>query len=144
MSATAFHIIDADWSRDRDALRHIRDAVFIREQHVPTELEWDGLDEHCVHVLALNADRQPIGTARMNREHVIGRMAVVHAWRGHGVGHALLRALIEHARTRHAPRVTLHAQAHAIGFYQRFGFIAQGESFMEAGIEHRQMRLDLA
>ncbi|HET7267232.1 MAG TPA: GNAT family N-acetyltransferase [Oleiagrimonas sp.] len=144
MSDAAFRVALADWSHDHRALRDIRAAVFIDEQHVPVELEWDGLDERCVHVLARDADDQPIGTARMNAEYVIGRMAVVRAWRGHGVGAAMLRTLIECARTRQATRVTLHAQTHAAGFYRRFGFVAHGEPFMEAGIRHCLMHFDLA
>lgn len=143
MSNTPFHIIHADWTRDRDALRSVREVVFVREQRVPADLEWDGLDAQCDHVLALDAASQPIGTGRLTPEHGIGRMAVLPSWRGHGVGAAMLAALIERARQHRWTQVTLHAQVNAIGFYQRFGFTTRGDEFMEAGIRHRVMCLDL-
>ncbi|HET6588146.1 MAG TPA: GNAT family N-acetyltransferase [Oleiagrimonas sp.] len=143
MSSTAFHVMLADWQRDRDDLRHVREIVFVREQRVPVELEWDGLDDRCDHVLARGHDSQPIGTGRLTPEHSIGRMAVLSAWRGCGVGAAMLAALIERARQRGWAQVTLHAQVDAIGFYERFGFRAHGEEFVEAGIRHRHMTLNL-
>lgn len=143
MSSTAFHVMLADWQRDRDDLRHVREIVFVREQRVPVELEWDGLDDRCDHVLARDREGQPIGTGRLTPEHSIGRMAVLAAWRGHGVGAAMLTALIERARQRGWAQVTLHAQVDAIGFYQRFGFACHGDEFVEAGIRHRHMTLKL-
>lgn len=144
MSQPSFHVIPAQWHRDRKALCHVRETVFIIEQHVPVELEWDDLDDACDHVLALDAPDHPIGTGRLTPEHAIGRMAVLREWRGRGVGAAMLRALIEVARSHEWPEVTLHAQADAIGFYARFGFIGEGDYFMEAGIRHRVMRLRVA
>lgn len=143
MNDTAFHITSADWTRDRDALRHVRETVFVHEQNVPVALEWDELDAHSDHVLACAADGRPIGTGRLTPEHGIGRMAVLREWRGRGIGAAMLEVLIARARQRHWPHVTLHAQVDAIGFYQRFGFNGRGDEFMEAGIRHRLMRLDL-
>ncbi|HET8555574.1 MAG TPA: GNAT family N-acetyltransferase [Rhodanobacteraceae bacterium] len=143
MSSTAFHVMLADWQRDRDDLRHVREIVFVREQRVPVELEWDGLDDRCDHVLARDREDQPIGTGRLTPGHSIGRMAVLAAWRGHGVGAAMLTALIERARQRGWAQVTLHAQVDAIGFYQRFGFACHGDEFVEAGIRHRHMTLKL-
>ncbi|HET7301550.1 MAG TPA: GNAT family N-acetyltransferase [Oleiagrimonas sp.] len=143
MNPAAFHVAPADWHRNRDDLRHIREIVFVREQRVPVELEWDGLDDQCDHVLARDRDGQPIGTGRLTPERSIGRMAVLSPWRGHGVGAAMLDALIERARARGWTEVTLHAQVDAIGFYERFGFRAHGEEFVEAGIRHRHMTLSL-
>ncbi|HEX7338956.1 MAG TPA: GNAT family N-acetyltransferase [Rhodanobacteraceae bacterium] len=143
MTEHPFHIIQARWPRDMDALRLVRETVFIREQRVPVELEWDGLDERCDHVLALDAQNHPVGTGRLTPAHSIGRMAVLPAWRGHGVGAAMLRRLIERAGQHGWPQVTLHAQVDAIGFYSRFGFVAFDDEFMEAGIRHRSMALDL-
>jgi predicted GNAT family N-acyltransferase len=134
-----FRVEPADWSSDREALRAIREAVFIREQQVPVEEEWDALDPECRHVLARAADDRPIGTGRLTPHRSIGRMAVLADWRGRGVGAALLQALVDQARALQWDRVTLNAQVQAIGFYERFGFRAEGETFMEAGIEHRTM-----
>ncbi|MDA3914374.1 GNAT family N-acetyltransferase [Oleiagrimonas sp.] len=138
-----FHIEPADWTVDRDALRKVRDVVFIQEQSVPIEEEWDELDPACSHVLARSADGTPIGTGRLTPRHSIGRMAVLPAWRGHGVGAAILQTLIDRARSMGWTQVHLNAQVHAIGFYQRHGFTPEGETFMEAGIEHRRMRRTL-
>ncbi len=143
MNETSFRVVVAQWSRDRDALRHVREVVFVLGQRVPVELEWDGLDPDCDHVLALDTVGQPIGTARMSADHRIGRMAVLAEWRGRGVGASMLAQLLELARARAWPEVALHAQAGAIGFYRRFGFVGEGDEFMEAGIRHRLMRRDL-
>lgn len=143
MNHTPFRVIVADWARDHEALRRIRETVFVREQHVPVELEWDGLDARCDHVLALDTADTPIGTGRLTAGHRIGRMAVLPDWRSRGVGAAMLHALIECAHAHRWPRVTLHAQADAIGFYRRFGFTGHGDEFVEAGIRHQWMYLDL-
>ncbi len=143
MTQPGWHIVEANWVRDRDALRHVRETVFVIEQHVPPDMEWDELDADADHMLARDRAGRPVGTGRLTREQAIGRMAVLPAWRGHGVGTALLLALIERARGRGWTRVTLHAQVGAIGFYRRFGFQAHGAVFLEAGIEHWHMTLAL-
>ena len=116
-------------------LRSVRDEVFVGEQGVPITLEHDALDPLCTHVLARLLDGSPVGTARLTPDHHIGRMAVRAAWRGRGIGDALLRALLDEARRRGWPEVRLNSQASAIGFYARHGFQPGGERFMEAGIE---------
>lgn len=125
-------------------LRAVREPVFIVEQAVPADMEWDELDPVSVHVVARDAQGAAIGTARLTPEHSVGRMAVLKDWRGRGVGEALLQSLIERARELGYPALELHAQTHAIGFYERQGFSAFGPEYDEAGIPHRSMRLDLA
>jgi predicted GNAT family N-acyltransferase len=117
--------------------------VFVREQGVPEELEWDGLDPACIHVLAWDDSGAAIGTARLHPKGKIGRMAVLKEWRGRGVGRAMLRALLEVASERGLTTVELGAQIQAIGFYEREGFRVSGDIFMDAGIPHRKMALDL-
>jgi predicted GNAT family N-acyltransferase len=129
----------ASWRDDEAALREVREAVFIREQHVPPELEWDEIDAHCIHVLAIDAAKSAIGTSRLLADGTIGRMAVLQAWRGKGVGKALLLRLLEEARKQHLQQVALHAQVHASGFYRKLGFETVGEEFMEAEIPHVRM-----
>lgn len=141
--APDFRVDPADWSTDRDALRHVRDVVFIQEQNVPIEEEWDDLDPQCRHVLARDAQGEPIGTARLTPQHKIGRMAVLAPWRHRGVGAAMLVHLLDRARDMGWTEVTLHAQVDAIDFYTRHGFEAYGEEFVEAGIRHRMMRRSL-
>ncbi|HEX2056295.1 MAG TPA: GNAT family N-acetyltransferase [Nitrospiraceae bacterium] len=132
-----------DWAKHEPAIRAVREAVFIREQGVPVDLEWDGLDPLCMHLLAWSDRGEPIGTARMRAEGKIERMAVLESWRGRGVGRALLRTLVELAARRGLVRVTLAAQTHAVGFYERAGFRPVGDLFMDAGIPHRLMVRDL-
>lgn len=139
-----FIVEPASWTVDLPELRRVREAVFIDEQKVPLSEEWDELDPRCHHVLARDRERRAIGTGRLTPDGKIGRMAVLPAWRGIGVGTAILRVLIEQARELGLPAVRLHAQRHAIGFYEKFGFEAYGEEFSEAGIPHRRMRLWLA
>lgn len=143
MSSGAFHVRKADYQTDIALLRDIRDRVFVQEQNVPLELEWDELDPKCDHVLAIDAQGQAIGTGRLTPEHTIGRMAVLAPWRGKGVGDALLVYLIALARRKQLPSVSLHAQVSAIGFYQKHGFLAYGPSYLEAGIVHQSMALAL-
>ncbi len=129
----------ADWGRDGEALRSVRLAVFVREQGVPEDLEWDAEDAGAVHLLGLNAESMPIATARLLPTGQIGRMAVVPQWRGCGVGTALLREVLHLAVAGDRPIPFLNAQISAQTFYERQGFVAEGEIFEEAGIPHRRM-----
>lgn len=138
-----FSVTRADWERDEAALREVRSRVFIEEQDVPIDLEWDGLDPECVHALAI-ADGRPVGTGRLTPDGHVGRMAVIADWRGRGVGTALLQHLMRAGRERGDTACELNAQVSAIGFYERFGFRTEGDEFMDAGIPHRRMRLDYA
>lgn len=132
-----------EWPRAGTDIRAIRETVFIHEQGVPVDLEWDGLDASCAHVLAWSESGEAIGTARLQPNGTIGRMAVLKAWRGRGVGRALLQTLLDLAVRQGLPRVTLSAQIHALGFYERAGFHVIGEPFMDAGIPHRKMVKEL-
>jgi len=131
------------WSEALPLARPVREKVFIEEQGVPRALEWDEWDARGDHALACDADGLAVGTARLLPDGRIGRMAVLRAWRGKGVGAALLRALLDRARSRAMPRVVLHAQTRAAGFYRRFGFSEGGGEFWEAGIPHVEMWLEL-
>lgn len=141
---TGFEVRVADYKADLSMLRHIRESVFIKEQQVPLALEWDAIDPECWHVLAIDQNGLGIGTGRLTPQHSIGRMAVLSAWRGRGVGAALLKQLIVLARFQQWPEVSLHAQISARDFYKKHGFVAYGPIYREAGIEHQSMRLDLS
>jgi len=143
MPTPPFVIRPVNWKAQRDQLHAIRRTVFIEEQNVPEELEWDEIDERCYHVLAFAADGTPIGTGRLLPDGHVGRMAVLKAWRGKGVGSAILKMLLDLARKEGLKSVRLHAQTHAAGFYARHGFKATGKEFMEAGIPHRAMTIKL-
>ena len=127
------------WQASQAELRAIRAKVFIEEQGVPQELEWDGLDEHAYHVMASAADGTPIGTGRLLQDGYIGRVAVIKEWRRKGVGRALLDMLLVVANKMGNEEVKLNAQTRVLDFYLRRGFVAQGKEFMEAGIPHVAM-----
>ena len=125
-------------------LHAIREAVFVDEQRVPAELERDALDPSSLHVIARTLSGEAIGTGRLvpprpDLAAKIGRMAVLHGWRGRGVGSAMLLTLLRLARQRGWHEVALNAQASAIDFYLRHDFVPQGPRFIEAGIEHQAM-----
>jgi predicted GNAT family N-acyltransferase len=135
-----FQLLHARWEDCRRELGEVRRAVFVEEQGVPESLEWDGLDADCFHVLVCDAEQQPVATGRMKPDGHIGRMAVLPAYRGQGVGSAVLEALLDVARQQHYAEVFLHAQVSAIAFYERHGFVVYGAEFMDAGISHKSMR----
>lgn len=135
----SFQLTHCSWQDSSEALGNIRRIVFIEEQHVPEALELDELDPVCHHVLITDADNQTIATGRISPDGRIGRMAVLKEYRGQGIGSALLAALLEYARQEHYAGVYLHAQLTAIPFYEKHGFMVNGEQFMDAGIPHRNM-----
>lgn len=138
-----FTIKPADWPADSSAIKAVRSTVFIEEQQVPERLEWDGLDDRCHHWLAYDGNTV-IGTCRMQADGHIGRMAVLKAYRGKGVGARLLNHVIEQATSLQLFEVYLYAQQQALRFYQKSGFIVTGEPFEDAGIPHQTMRKQLA
>ena len=138
---------------DREACFAVRKEVFVVEQGVPQEIEYDAHDAEAVHVLAVREDGLPLGTGRLRPGVAaaakadgdatvgsLGRLAVQQAARGLGVGAALVRAIEDAARARGLAAVDLHAQTHAQGFYERLGYVAYGPEFADAGIPHRAMR----
>jgi predicted GNAT family N-acyltransferase len=127
------------WEEACAAARPLRLEVFVREQGVPVELEWDAMDAVSLHALAYAGDGRPVGTGRLLPDGHIGRMAVQRDWRGRGAGTAILLRLIDEARRRGDARVVLHAQTHAAGFYARHGFTVEGGEYEEAGIPHVTM-----
>lgn len=132
---------EVDWrdSETVEAVRQLRHAVFVGEQNVPEDLEWDGSDSACRHVIALNDDGKIVATGRLDSDDHVGRMAVAREARGQGAGRAVLDHLIQIAQERGSREVVLNAQTHAMAFYQQAGFETFGERFIEADIEHQSM-----
>ncbi|MEU9637923.1 GNAT family N-acetyltransferase [Streptomyces tendae] len=150
----AYEVRVAEDPADREACFAVRKDVFVAEQKVPEDIEYDAYDADAVHVLAVREDGVPLGTGRLLHGAAatakngdgdpavgsLGRLAVTAAARGLGVGAALVRAVEAAARARGLTAVDLHAQTHALGFYERLGYQAYGPEFPDAGIPHRAMR----
>ncbi|WP_299581122.1 GNAT family N-acetyltransferase [uncultured Microbulbifer sp.] len=133
----------ADWNSESDSIRAIRETVFVLEQKVPAELEWDDQEGDAQHFLVFKNERA-VGTGRLSKDGKVGRMAISKSDRGEGLGAQLLQVICEYAEQRGYPNIYLHAQQHAQGFYAKAGFSAQGEIFHEAGIPHLKMVLELS
>ena len=142
----------AESEDDLAAVRAVRRTVFIEEQEVPAELEYDEYDATSLHLLAVDGEGAPLGTARLISgaealaltggiadRVLLGRLAVVRTARGTGLGVRLVRAVEELGRERGAKELELHAQVQALGFYERLGYAAHGPEYDDAGIPHRTM-----
>ncbi|MER6265718.1 GNAT family N-acetyltransferase [Streptomyces sp. NPDC001797] len=153
MTTRAYTVRVAEDPADLEACFAVRKQVFVVEQRVPEDLEYDAYDPVAVHVLAVREDGVPLGTGRLLHGAVaaaktggdpslgsLGRLAVSAEARGLGIGIALVRAIEEAARARGLTAVDLHAQTHALGFYERLGYEPYGTEYEEAGIPHRGMR----
>ena len=128
------------WAEQQKVAQAIRYAVFVIEQKIPAELEWDVMDAECLHAIAYDEKGEALGTGRLLPDGHIGRMAVHQRARGSGVGGHILNALVEAAQQRGDAVVKLNSQASAEGFYVRHGFSRDGYEFMEAGIPHIAMQ----
>jgi len=129
-------IVLGDWATLQKDAQAVRYTVFVLEQKIPAELEWDVMDTQCLHAVAYDEKQQAIGTGRLLPDGHIGRMAVLASARNSGVGADILRSLMEQAKLRGDQIVQLNAQQSAEPFYVREGFARDGEIFMEAGIAH--------
>ena len=133
-------IVLGSWDEQKTHAQPIRLEVFVKEQGVPLELEWDEFDALSIHALALDAQGMPVGTGRLLPDGHIGRMAVLPSHRRSGVGSAILSALMQYSRNRGDHAVMLNAQIQVQKFYERHGFLREGEEFLDAGISHIRMR----
>jgi predicted GNAT family N-acyltransferase len=131
------------WADNEAALRSIREAVFIREQHVPESLEWDEHDQQAVHFLAIGPGGIPAGCIRLLPTGQLSRLAVLEQFRNQDIGSALLSAAEAEARNSGMDEIFLHAQTQATHFYENAGFTVSGGIFLEADIPHRQMFKEL-
>ena len=140
-------LVTGSWNQLQAWAAPVRTTVFVREQGVPQELEWDLEDLSALHAVVINEHGKPVATGRLLAHAPgvarIGRMAVLAEQRGHGLGRQVLLALMQAAQLRGDHRVVLHAQTSAQGFYARAGYRPQGEVFVEAGIDHIEMWADL-
>ena len=133
------------WAEAQNLVKSLRYQVFVIEQKVPEDMEWDEFDQIAWHAI-VTADNQTIGTGRLiinDRIAKIGRMAVQSSRRNQGIGKSILKSLIQTAKEKGAQECILHAQTHAIAFYAKADFEPRGPIFEEAGIPHVEMRLTL-
>jgi len=133
------------WIDGLSQLKNIREKVFIQEQKVTPQLEWDGMDEKAIHFLVFN-DNAAIGCARaiVIKDHMqLGRMAVLKEYRGQGIGSALLEKAMTIAKLNQLSAIYISAQCHAIDFYKKFGFEVTSDIYLDAEIPHRDMTLKL-
>jgi predicted GNAT family N-acyltransferase len=137
-----------EWAVMQSAAQSVRTAVFVNEQGIAPEDEWDTDDDTALHAVMFDVNGQALGNARLLQPSAtiakVGRMAVLKDARGNGYGARLLQALIRCARQRSHKEVRLSAQRTAEGFYAAHGFVAMGEPFDEVGIPHVEMRLSLS
>jgi predicted GNAT family N-acyltransferase len=132
------------WIDGLSQLKNIREKVFIQEQKVTPQLEWDGMDEKAIHFLVFN-DKAAIGCARaiVIKDHMqLGRMAVLKEYRGQGIGGALIEKAVTTAKLNQLSAIYISAQCHAIDFYKKFGFEVTSDIYLDAEIPHRDMKLD--
>ncbi len=132
------------WIDGHTQLKNIREKVFIQEQKVTPELEWDGMDEKAIHFLVFK-DEEAIGCARaivIKSQMQLGRMAVLKEYRGQGVGSTLIENAIVTAKHKQLSSIHISAQCNAINFYVKFGFEVMGDTYLDAEILHRDMTLE--
>lgn len=135
--------IKTTWQESEAELRAIREEVFVREQRVPEEMEWDEYDTDSTHFLAVDENQRAVGCIRLLSSGQISRLCVTESLRGQGIGRLLLETVEHEARAQSMSEVFLHAQTQANHFYEAAGFIVNGGIFVEAGIPHRQMTKEL-
>ena len=130
------------WDQLRQDTRLIRELVFIVEQNIPEQDEWDVQDAISKHFVVYDHD-QPIATARLLQDNSVGRVAVIQKYRGQGIGRLIMLEIIEHAQQQQYPFLKLSSQLHAISFYEKLGFVTQGNPYDECGIPHIEMMMPL-
>lgn len=130
------------WDQLQQDAKLIRTQVFICEQGITEADEWDDQDLISQHFVIYDQD-QPIATARLLENNSVGRVAVLKAYRGQGLGQMIMLEIISYAQKQHRSVLTLSSQVHAISFYENLGFIVQGNSYDECGIPHIEMTMSL-
>lgn len=135
-------IESGSWQQLGQEAKQIRTQVFIQEQQIRPEDEWDAQDALSTHFVVYQQG-QAMGTARLLADHHIGRVAILHQYRGVGAGKALMQHIIAFAKQQQRPMLQLSAQVHAIEFYAALGFVVDGEAYMDCGIPHVDMQMQL-
>lgn len=138
-----YKIIAGDWKQLEKDAKYIREQVFIQEQGIAPEDEWDDFDATAVHFMVYDKE-QPIATARLLPQHSVGRVAVLMPYRKQGIGKILMQHIIDYAHNQKLPYLKLSAQTYVTAFYEALGFKVQGEVYQDCGIPHIDMTLALS
>lgn len=135
-----YRVQSGHWNKLEQDAKFIRKQVFIIEQNIPEEEEWDDQDMISDHFVVYDQD-QPIATARLLQNNSVGRVAVLKAYRGQGIGSMIMLEIIRQAHQQDRKFLQLSSQVHAISFYEKLGFSIQGDAYDECGIPHIKMQL---
>ena len=135
-----FRVQSGYWDKLEQDAKFIRKQVFIIEQNIPEEEEWDDQDMISDHFVVYDQN-QPIATARLLQNNSVGRVAVLKAYRGQGIGRMIMLEIIRQAHQQDRKFLQLSSQVHAISFYEKLGFSIQGDAYDECGIPHIKMQL---
>lgn len=138
-----YEVIAGGWEQLEKDAKYIREQVFIQEQGIAPEDEWDDFDATAVHFMVYDKE-QPIATARLLPQHSVGRVAVLMSYRKQGIGKILMQHIIDYARNQKLPYLKLSAQTYVTAFYEALGFNVQGEVYQDCGIPHINMILALS
>lgn len=138
-----YEVIAGGWEQLEKDAKYIREQVFIQEQGIASEDEWDDFDATAVHFMVYDKE-QPIATARLLPQHSVGRVAVLMPYRKQGIGKILMQHIIDYARNQKLPYLKLSAQTYVTAFYEALGFKVQGEVYQDCGISHIDMTLALS
>ncbi|KXZ65163.1 putative N-acetyltransferase YjcF [Acinetobacter venetianus] len=133
-----FSVKQGSWDQLQQDAKLIRELVFISEQNIPEQDEWDDQDAISQHFIVYDHN-QPIATARLLANNSVGRVAVLKAYRGQGIGRLIMLEIIAYAQAQKRPSLQLSSQVHAISFYEKLGFSIQGDEYDECGIPHIEM-----
>ncbi|KXZ68312.1 GNAT family N-acetyltransferase [Acinetobacter venetianus] len=133
-----FSVKYGSWDQLQQDAKLIRELVFISEQNIPEQDEWDDQDAISQHFVVYDQN-QPIATARLLANNSVGRVAVLKAYRGQGIGRLIMLEIIAYAQAQKRPNLQLSSQVHAISFYGKLGFSIQGDEYDECGIPHIEM-----
>lgn len=137
-----YEVIAGGWEQLEKDAKYIREQVFIQEQGIASEDEWDDFDATAVHFMVYDKG-QPIATARLLPQHSVGRVAVLMPYRKQSIGKILMQHIIDYARNQKLPYLKLSAQTYVTAFYEALGFKVQGEVYQDCGIPHIDMVLEL-
>lgn len=135
-----YRVQSGHWNKLEQDAKFIRKQVFIIEQNIPEEEEWDDQDMISDHFVVYDQN-QPIATARLLQNNSVGRVAVLKAYRGQGIGRMIMLEIIRQAHQQDRKFLHLSSQVHAISFYEKLGFSIQGDAYDECGIPHIKMQL---